>query len=378
MIDIKRNNPGITYLNSLQSSLKNEALDLASENQDFTPNKKLIENAVKSVKNNYNQCNDLNGYLSLRETIGKIVQKEYTYSYDPDEEITVTAGTSQAIATAISAFVHEGDEVILFEPAYYSYELMILANGGRPIYVQMKQPDFHIDWVDVQKVITSRTKMIIINSPHHPSGSILTAGDMEKLTKVVNGTKIIILSDESFHQLVFEGYEHQSVARFPKLAERSVIISSFEKALHIEGWKIGHCLAPAKISADFRKIHQLQVASVNAPLQIALAEFLNQYNMPDNVAQDYQTKRDIIVNGLKRSKFSFSPAKGSYFQILNYSDASEYKDIEFCKYLSDKYKIELMPLSFFFHDLTDLKSIRLCFAKADETLHKAVDILSQL
>jgi len=377
MIDIKKIHPGITYLNNLSNLLNDQIIDLACEGNIFTAPGQLIKAASKSLGENYNRCH-LNGLFSLRERIAEFIQKEYTYAYNPAEEITITAGTSQAIATAISTFIREGDEVILFEPAFYSYDSLVMANGGRPVYIQKKQPDFQIDWAEVQKGITSRTKMIIVNSPNCPSGSILSVADMDKLAKIVNGTKIIILSDETFGQVVFEGYEHQSIARFPKLASRSLIISSFGKALQIDGWEIGYCLAPAKISADFRKIHHLQTFSVNAPLQFALAEFLAGYIFDDKVSRLLQAKRDILVNGLKKSKFTIHPANGTSFQILNYAAISEDKDVDFCNYLLENKNIAVMPLSYFYHDLLDQKCIRLCFAKSDETLNKAVEIFNQL
>jgi len=376
MIDIKKIHPGITYLNNLPNLLSDQ-INLASESDIFSPDKQLIKAALKAFGENNNHC-PLNGLYALREKISQFIQQEYTYVYNPEDEITITPGTSQAIATAISTFIHEGDEVILFEPAYYSYDSLVMANGGRPIYVQRKHPDFQVDWDEVQKGITGRTKMIIINSPNYSSGSILSVADMDKLAKIVNGTKIIILSDESFGQVVFEGYEHQSIARFPKLASRSLIVSSFGKSLQIDGWEIGYCLAPAKISADFRKMQHLQTFSVNTPLQIAISEYLREHNFNDDVAKQLQSKRDILVKGLKKSKFTLSPAKGSYFQILNYIAISDDKDVEFCNYLFESKKIAVMPLSFFYHDLFDQKCIRLCFANSDETLHKTVEILNQL
>ena len=378
MIDIKKVHPGLTYLSSLLTLLNNEIINLASESQVFAPHKNLIKAATSALRNNYNQCNNLDGYLPLREKISEHIQNEYSHIYHPEKEITITAGISQAIATAIAAFVRDGDEVILFEPAFYSYSLMITANGGRPVYIPMKQPDFHIDWDEVQKQITSRTKMIIINTPHFPTGAVFSAEDMEKLTKILAGSKIIILSDESFGQIVFEGYEHQSIARFPKLAGRSIIVASFGKALHVDGWEIGYYLAPAKISEELRKFQHPQILSVNAPLQMALAEFLAEPADYSEIAKKFEAKRDILVYGLKHSNFVVCPSKGTYFLILNYSSVSEVRDLDFCKNLFDNQKIAAMPLSYFYHDLIDQKHLRICFAQSDETLFKAVDILKQL
>jgi methionine transaminase len=375
MIDIKKTHPGLSYLSNLLSY--DEIINLASESQTFAPHKNLIKAATNALIHN-NQCTDLDGYLPLREKISQYIQGAYTYAYKPLEEITITAGTTQALTTAIAAFVRDGDEVILFEPAFYSYGLMIMANGGRPVYIPMKQPDFHIDWDEVQKRITSRTKMIIINTPHFPTGAIFSAEDMEKLNKILAGSKIVILSDESFGQIIFEDYEHQSIARFPKLAGRSIIVSSFGKALHTEGWEIGYCLAPAKISAELRKFQHLQIQTVNTPLQVALNEYLRDPSVFQEVNKKFQAKRDIVVNGLKHSNFAICPSKGTYFLILNYASISEEKDVDFCNHLLEKHKIAVMPLSYFYHDLSDQKNVRICFAKADETLQKAVEILKSL
>jgi methionine transaminase len=378
MIDIKKIHPGITYLNNLSSLVNKEIVNLASENTDLMPHKKLIKAAQKAIAGKHNQYTDLNGYLPLREKVSQFIQKEYTYAYNPDEEVTITAGSSQAITSAISAFIREGDEVILFEPAFYSYDLIIMANGGRPVYIPLKRPEFYTDWSEVQKVINSRTKMIIINSPHYPTGSILSAGDMEKLAKIIHGTKIVLLSDESFNQIVYEGYEHQSVARYPKIAENALIFSSFGKVLHTEGWKLGYCLAPSKLSASFRKVHHLQTFAVNTPFQVAIAEVLSDPDMTSEVAKTYQAKRDMVINGLKNSRFKITPSKGTYFQLLNYGGISDEKEVEFSHHLLENQKIAVMPLSFFYHDLIDQKFVRLCFARTEETLTRAIDILNRL
>jgi len=378
MFDIKKIHPGITYLNHLPSASNPDIISLAGERTDLLPHKKLIKAAQNAIAHGHNQYENVNGYWPLREKISKFIKEEYTYTYDPEEEVTITAGSSQAITAAISTFIREGDEVILFEPAFYSYDLIVMANGGRPVYVQMKQPDYHIEWEEVQKRINARTKMIIINNPHYPTGSILSSADMEKLGRIVIGANIIVLSDESFNQVVYEGYEHQSIARFPKLAEHSMIFSSFGKALHIEGWKLGYCLAPDKLSSSFRKVHHLQTFSVNTPLQVAISEIISNPEVYADVIPIYQAKRDLLVNGLKRSKFKVTPSRGTYFQILNFSEISDRKDTDFCNYLIESHKIEVMPLSYFYHDLIDQKCIRLCFAKKDETLNKAVDIFNRL
>ncbi|MDP4207194.1 MAG: aminotransferase class I/II-fold pyridoxal phosphate-dependent enzyme [Bacteroidota bacterium] len=378
MTNIKRNHPGIAYLSGLSELGYSDFINLANEDTDLLPSGKLLKAATHALTKGFNNYTDLNGYLQLRKNISQFVMKEFAYTYDAHSEITITAGISQAVSTAISSLIREGDEVIIFEPAFYVYDLMIMANGGRPVYIQLKQPDFHIDWDEVQKVINSRTKMIIINSPNFPTGSVFSVTDMEKLAKIINGTKIIILSDESFHQIVFDGIEHLSVARFPKVAEQTMIISSFGKALHVEGWKLAYCLAPAKIMADFRKLHNVLSYSVNAPLQVALSSVLEDDEIFKGIVEKFQAKRDLLLDGLKDTKFKFTPSKGTYFQVLNYSDVFDGKEGDFCNYLLETKKLALMPLSYYFHDLIDQKCVRVCFGKSDETLKKAIEILNSL
>ena len=374
MIDIKKIHPGINYFDKLSAYSGNGYINIA--NTSLQPDAKIISALAKSFKSGLNLYTGLDGYLPLRQIITSLIEKNYTYSFNPETEITITAGASQAIAIAISAFIKEGDEAIIFEPSYYTYGSLVQANGGRPLYIRLKQPDFHIDWDEVQKGINSRTKLILINSPHNPSGSILSAHDMERLSRIVNGTNIIVVSDESFENIIFDNYEHQSVARFPKLAERSLIISSFGKSLHTEGWKLGYCAAPAKISADFRKFHHFMSFSVNAPMQTAIYDILSQPELIQNISAQLQAKRDLLLNGLKKSRFRITPSHGTYYQLLNYCEISNVKDMEFAQELLDKHKLVVFPLSYFYHDLADLKFIRICFAQPDDLLKKAIEILN--
>lgn len=271
--------------------------------------------------------------------------------------------------------IKEGDEVIVFEPAYDCYVPAIELNGGIPVYTQLKPPDYQVDWDEVQKLITQRTRMIIINTPHNPTGSILTAADMLKLEKLTQGTDIVILSDEVYEHIIFDGYEHQSVARFPKLAERSIIVISFGKTFHATGWKIGYCLAPENLMKEFRKAHQFVVFTCNTPIQYALTDFLKKKTNYLNLADFYQKKRDYFNALIKDSKFKLEPVSGSYFQLLDYSDITDEKDTDYAIRLTKKTGVASIPMSVFYHLPVEDKILRFCFAKSEETLEKAAEKL---
>lgn len=378
MIDIQKINPGVVLFGRMQQLSDKRIQNLCNEGADWLLHDQLLRSFKNSFVANTLMYAPLVGYYPLREKISRQIENDYSYTYHPESEITITAGAANAISIAISAFIKEGDEVIIFEPSYFTYSPVVLANGGRPRYIKLKLPDFHIDWEEVQKGITGNTRMIIINSPHNPTGKLFTAQDMERLARIVNGTKIIILSDESFDRIVFEGYEHQSIARFPKLAERSLIIFSFGKSLLTEGWKVGYCLAPEKLSADFRKFHHMFSFSVNLPFQVAISEIFNEKGIFEDKAKQMEGKRNQLIMGLKNSGFKIDPSKGSYFQILNYSGISDERDTDFCNQLLEKHHLAVMPLSYFYHDSSDNKLFRVCFSVSEETLEKALLSLNSL
>ena len=378
MIDIKKENPGIAFLNQLFPLPDEQVLQLAEKSSELGPHSEFIEIVTKAFSANCHNYSHLNGYLPLREKIADFIEERYRQKYSPKFEITITAGATQAIAAAIACSVKDSDEVIIFEPSFYTYSSMVMAAGGRPIYVPMKYPNFHIDWDEVQKVISTRTKLIIINSPHNPTGTILTTNDMERLAKIVNGTNISILSDESFNNMLFDGYEHQSIAQYPKLAERSFLISSLGKFFGVEGWKIGYCVAPAKMMDDFRRFEHVLSFSVNTPIQIALTEFFDKRDIYQSLAGEYQKKRDFLLSSLQNSRFKMIPALGGYFQLLNFGEISDEKDTEFVQRLLIENKVAVFPLSCFYHDATDASYMRICIAQTDETLAKAAEILSRL
>lgn len=366
-----------TSIFSVMSALANEhkAINLSQGFPDFEISPELISLVSKYMKKGLNQYAPMPGIMPLREAIAEKMQQRYSMVYNPETEITITAGGTQAIYTAIAATVREKEEVIIFDPAYDSYSPAVILAGGVPIHAELKLPDFHIDWNEVKKLINQRTKMIIINSPQNPSGAIISAKDLQMLEKITSKTDILILSDEVYEHVIFDGYEHQSVARFPKLAERSFIVYSFGKTFHTTGWKMGYCIAPVKLMAEFRKAHQFMVFSVNTPMQYAYTDFLKDPQNTTGIEAFYQEKRDFFLKLIKGSKFKPLSCYGSYFQLLDYSKISSEKDTEFAKRLTREYGVASIPTSAFYKNETDHKLLRFCFAKKTETLEKAAEKL---
>ena len=286
-----------TTIFTIMSGLANEygAINLSQGFPDFKVSAHLISLVNKYMQEGNNQYAPMPGYRPLREKLAAKIKSLYTASFDPDKEITITAGGTQAIYAAISAIIKEGDEVIVFEPAYDCYVPAIELNGGIPVQLQLKGPDFHIDWNEVKKMVNQKTRMIMINSPHNPTGAILTAKDMHQLEKITHNRDIVILSDEVYEHVIFDGVEHQSVMRYPKLAERSFVIFSFGKTFHATGWKTGYCVAPENLMTEFRKIHQFMVFSVNTPIQMALSEFMEDANNYSGIDNFYQQDRKSVV-----------------------------------------------------------------------------------
>ena len=379
LINSKLPNVGTTIFTTMgKLAQENKAINLSQGFPDFSCSDKLVELVNHYMKSGFNQYAPMQGVLPLREQISTIVEDLYKTSYNPDSEITVTAGATQAIYTAISAFVKEEDEVIVFEPAYDCYTPAIEMNGGTPIFVQLNPKDFSIDWNAVKKIINHRTRMIIINSPHNPSGTVLSAKDMAELEKLTNDTDIIILSDEVYEHMCFTTESHQSVARYKGLADRSILVSSFGKTVHTTGWKIGYVCAPSNLMTEFRKVHQFLVFAVNHPIQLALADFLKDRDTYLEVKNFYKQKRDYFIKLIKGSKFSYEQSTGTYFQLLKYDGISNEKDVDFAIRLTKEHKLASIPLSVFYHENIDNKLLRFCFAKKDETLEKAAEILCKL
>lgn len=357
---------------------ENSAINLSQGFPDFHCSDKLIELVHEYMKKGYNQYPPMQGALPLRERIAEMVEGLYGTSYSPDSEITVTAGATQGIYTAISAFVREGDEVIVFEPAYDCYVPAIEMNGGKPVYAKLKPTNFSVDWQMVKKLVNHRTRMIIVNTPHNPSGSIFKENDLKELEKLTRDTDIIVLSDEVYEHMYFGEDRHWSVARSKALSARSVLVSSFGKTVHTTGWKIGYVAAPSNLMAEFRKVHQFLVFTCNHPIQLALADFLKDKDNYLEVKNFYRQKRDLFARLIKGSRFTFEPSAGTYFQLLNYKTISDEKDTDFAIRLTKDHKVASVPMSVFYHKPEDNKLLRFCFAKKDETLERAAEILCKL
>jgi methionine transaminase len=369
-----------TSIFAVMSALASEqnALNLSQGFPSFDCNNNLKELVGKYIQDKKNQYAPMPGILALREAIAQKTEELYSAKYNPETEVTVTAGATQAIYTAISALINEGDEVIVFEPAYDCYVPAIELNGGKAVYAQLKFPNYKVDWEEVKKLVKRQTKMIIINTPNNPTGSIFTAADMAKLEKIVKNTDIIILSDEVYEHIIFDKFEHQSVARYPKLAERSIIVSSFGKTYHTTGWKMGYVVAPEKLMVEFRKVHQFLVFSVNTPMQYAFADFIKFKDEYLGLGKFYQEKRDYFLQQIKGSRFESLPCSGTYFQLLKYNKITEEKDTEIAKKFTIENKIASIPVSVFYHKPTDHHVLRFCFAKDHETLEKAGEILRNI
>lgn len=369
-----------TSIFAVMSALAREhnAINLSQGFPDFDCSPELVSLVNQHMKKGLNQYAPMQGILPLREAIAQKMEELYSAHYNPETEITISAGATQAIYAAIAAIVQEGDEVIVFEPAYDSYVPAIELNGGIPIHVQLKAPDYSIDWNEVKKVVNQRTRMIMINTPHNPTGSVMSAKDMQQLEKITRGTDIVVLSDEVYEHIIFDGNEHQSAARFPKLAERSFVIFSFGKSYHTTGWKMGYVLAPANLMAEFRKVHQFMVFCANSPIQYALADYMKNKDAYLSLNLFYQKKRDYFNKLIKDSKFKLRPSSGSYFQSLDYSAISKEKDTEFAIRLTKEYGVASVPVSVFYHKPIDNKILRFCFAKKEETLEQAAERLLKI
>jgi len=369
-----------TTIFTVMSGLAREegALNLSQGFPDFNCSDQLIELVHQAMRQGHNQYAPMPGVMALREQIAYKTASLYGTTYDPEMEITVTAGATQAIFTAIAATVDEDDEVLIFTPAYDCYEPAIELVGGKPVYVQLKTPDYSIDWEEVKKMINRKTKMIILNSPHNPTGSVLSREDFIQLEKIVHNSNILLLSDEVYEHIIYDGQSHQSIALFPELVKRSFIVSSFGKTYHTTGWKVGYCLAPADLMQEFRKTHQYNVFTVNSPVQYAYAEFLKKEDEFLGLSSFYQEKRNLFQSLLKGSRFKLSDTAGTYFQLLDYSKISEEKDTEFAIRLTKDHKIASIPVSVFYNQAIDNKVLRFCFAKENHTLEQAAEILQKI
>lgn len=359
-----------------QQARKHQAIDLSQGFPNFETDPYLQELVNTAMKSGYNQYAPMAGVMELREQIVVKIEQLYNKRYNPETEVTVTNGATEALYAAITAFVGIGDEVVVFKPAYDSYEPAIKLNGGIPVLVQMKGENFKIDWEEVKSKINSRTRMIIINTPHNPTGTILKKDDMEQLEKLLKSTNIILLSDEVYEHLVFDENTHHSAFSFPGLTERGIVCASFGKTFHNTGWKTGYCVAPEELMNEIRKVHQLTVFCTNHPVQHAFAEYLKEPDHYLQLGKFYQQKRDKFLDLIKDSKFRGMPSEGTYFQVLDYSEITKEKDVDFAESLIKNHQLAAIPVSVFNIDNKDEQQLRFCFAKTDETLEKAAEILN--
>lgn len=354
---------------------KHNAIDLSQGFPNFEADKKLMDLVAKAMYEGHNQYAAMQGYYGLLETIAQKIEKLHGRRYHPEKEITVSVGATQAIYTAITAFVHSGDEVIVLKPAYDCYEPAIKINGGIPVPLQLDADRYQVDWEAFKKKITPKTRMVVINTPHNPSGRIFSKEDMLQLQEILRPTNIILISDEVYEHIIFDGKEHQSASRFDGLASRSFVCASFGKTFHVTGWKIGYCAAPAELMHEFRQVHQFAVFCVGHPIQRALAEYLKDEEHYLTLNAFYQKKRDLFLEGLKDSKFKFIPSQGTYFQLLDYTAITNEADEDLAERLILDYKLASIPTSSFNIDNRDDKVLRFCFAKKRETLERATEIL---
>ena len=361
---------------------KYDAVNLSQGFPNFPADPQLIKLVNEAMKAGKNQYAPMAGVFELRKTLTEKMNRFYGSDYHPETDITLTAGATQAIFTAISAFIKKGDEVIVFKPAYDCYEPAIELNGGKPVLIQMKAPEYKIDWEEVKRKITPKTKMILINTPHNPSGKMLSENDMKTLENLLEGTNILLLSDEVYEHITFDGKQHQSAAKFPKLAERALIVFSFGKTFHVTGWKMGYCTAPKMLMREFQKVHQYNVFCVNRPMQTALNEYLQKPEHYLKLSEFYRQKRDLFLRLIQGSRFEFVPSEGTYFQLLDFSKITQESDMDFTERLIKEHKLAAIPVSGFSKTRQparnsggDDKMLRFCFAKTDETLKKASEII---
>lgn len=372
-------NVGVSIFSKMtRLAFDNKAVNLAQGFPDFHPPAQLMDLFGKAMADGFNQYAPSDGWMPLREIIAERVQEAYQAYYNPLNEITITSGATQALYSAFATFIQEGDEVILFEPAYDSYAPAIKLQGGIPVYVPLKPPSFEYDWEWVKRSINKKTKMIVVNSPHNPTGKILTDADLSALDRLTHNNDILILSDEVYEHMVFDGKQHKSVASHPQLRNRALVISSFGKTYHTTGWKVGYLCAPAELTTEFRKVHQFTVFSVNTPAQVAYSNFMKVDQSALHLSDFYQQKRDFLLDGLRSTPFQVLKPEGAYFLLADYSTISQLDDISFTEWLCKEVGVALVPLSPFYHMNPDLKLVRFCFAKKEETLQAALNRLSKL
>src|SRR5687767_10017160 len=366
---------------AVMTRLANEvgAINLSQGFPDFETSPELIDAVAKYMRDGHNQYAPMPGVLALREALSTKIERLYGRRYDPVTQITVTTGATEALFVALTAFVHPGDEVLLFQPAYDSYPPAVILSGGKPVYVTLRYPDYRIDWDEVRRAVTPRTRVIIVNSPHNPTGMMWTADDVRELARVLQGTDAVVVADEVYEHIVFDGARHESFARYPEIASRAVVISSFGKTYHTTGWKVGYCAAPAALAAEVARVHQFVTFAVNGAIQRAYAEFVTRDPAAAGVIPFYQAKRDRFLSLIEGSRFRPLPCRGTYFQMLDYSAITAERDTDFALTLTREHGVAAIPITpFLAEGERPGPVLRFCFAKRDETLEAAAERLRRV
>jgi methionine aminotransferase len=365
-----------TVMSRLASDLG--AINLSQGFPDFDCDPELVEAVARHMRAGRNQYAPMQGVPVLREAIAAKYEEFHHHRYDPESEVTVTSGATEAIFAAVAAVVHPGDEAIVLEPCYDSYIPAIELSGGVPVVVPLRYPDYSIDWAAVRAAVTARTRLLFINSPHNPAGSVLSPSDIQELTALIRDTDLFIVSDEVYEHIIFDGVQHESMARHPELAARSFVVGSFGKTYHTTGWKIGYTVAPVNLSAEFRKVHQFVTFSTITPVQHGLADFLNSRRGLRELPAFFQRKRDLFLELMKGSRFRPLKSRGSYFQLMDYSAITSEHDAEFAVRLTKEHGVASIPTSPFLTRSAAPPVLRFCFAKKDETLERAAERLCKV
>jgi len=360
-------------------AIKTGAINLSQGFPEFETPEFLRQAVNRAIEDGKNQYSPSSGTPDLLNEIARLIQRQYALTIEPTENVTITSGATEAIFVALQSIISAGDEVIIFDPAYDSYEPAVELAGGKCVHIALQAPNYAVDWEQVKQNITDKTRAIVINSPHNPTGTLLSSEDIEILQSIVLSNDLYLLSDEVYEFITFDGERHESVLRYPDLFERSFVISSFGKTFHCTGWKMGYCVAPKALTVEFRKIHQYVTFCSPTPFQSGIAAMLaNDFEHVTQLSPFYQKKRDVLSNALTNSRFKVLPSKGTYFLLLDYSEISDKNDRDFCNWLTVEKGVATIPLSPFYHEDSESKVIRLCFAKNEETLLEAAEILSEL
>lgn len=378
-IESKLPSTGVSIF-AIMSRLAEEhgAINLSQGFPDFDCDPELVDAVARQMRAGHNQYPPMLGIVALREALSRKIERLYGRRYDPVTEITVTSGATEGLFSSLTALVRPGDEVVLLQPAYDSYLPAVQLCGGRPVFVTLRGPDYRVDWDEVRRVVNARTRVIVVNSPHNPTGMVFDAEDIRGLTSVLERTDAVVVADEVYEHIVFDGRRHESMARHPDIADRAIVISSFGKTYHTTGWKIGYCAAPRALSAEVARVHQWVTYTVNGAIQRAYAEWVDRDPLAEDVARLYQAKRDRFLQILEGTRFRPLPCRGTYFQMVDYSAITNERDGDFAMRLLQEHGVAAIPVSPFLTDAEPGPVLRFCFAKRDETLERAAERLRKV